>query len=111
MHWPSGAQQTMNPMACPVGGFSQQLVIERPKDAPGIDLDVQFAAAEEQARAVQAAAAAEAQAQDDTATTEALAILNAEIPGSSAPAPTSNVHCTSHTVGQGQYAHVETDCQ
>ena len=44
MHWPSGAQQTMKPVACPGDGRNQQLVIDRPKDAPGIDLDVRFAA-------------------------------------------------------------------
>jgi hypothetical protein len=110
MHWPSGAQQTMKPVACPVDGLNQQLVIERPNDAPGIDLDVQFAAAEEQARAARDAAAVQAKAVNDAARTEALAIINAGTPGSSAQAPSPSVHCTSHTVSQGQYAHTETDC-
>lgn len=121
MRWPSGAQQTIKPEACSGNGLDLQRLVERPKDAPGIDLDVQFAAAEEQARAAREAAtaqaqaardvaAAEAQAEHDAAATEALAIINAATPGPATPAPFQSLHCTSRTVGQGQYARTTTDC-
>jgi hypothetical protein len=111
MRWVSGAEVSVSDVtACPRNGTQQQYVLERPKGVPGLEDDVRFAAAYEQAEATRAAAAVQAQAANDAASLQAFAILNSEKPAPSGQAPPSNVHCTSRTVGQGQYAHTETDC-
>jgi hypothetical protein len=67
-------------------------------------------------RAEHAVDAAQAIVQDsdsDAETATAVAIINSSArPATSlaAPGTAPYVHCTSHRVGEGQYAHVETDC-
>jgi len=77
LRWPSGAEQTTHPVACLANGLTQQLLVERPKDAPGLEQDVRFAGAYEQAQATRAAAAEQERATIESAAVQAHAANDA----------------------------------
>lgn len=61
-------------------------------------------------RAVDAAQVIVQGSASDADTAAALAIINSSVTPASPPATAPYAHCTSRRVGQGSYAHVETDC-
>lgn len=63
-------------------------------------------------RAIDAAQAIVAGSASDADMAAMMAVMNSARPAipPGAPAVTPSVQCTSRTVGQGQFAHVETDC-
>src|SRR5215469_11603041 len=109
VRWPSGATAGFHQVCVRFGPhqieLDGQLLAQRPANAPGLEQDVQFAAAYEKAQAQIQAAAQMAAAAENAANLQALATLNAESAVGAAPTPSRSVQCASRTVGQGQYAH------
>jgi hypothetical protein len=81
--WVSGVEATVSGLeVCPQNGKNQEYTFQRPKDAPGVEVDVQYAIAVMQSAATAAAAAAESYS----------------VPYFPAPPPRQKI-CTSNIVG------------